>query len=237
MGEAIVKGNSLSLLDRDVIPVLCYAHVCGADDLSGTHDLLDAVRTPSRYPRDGEYGRVKLLRDVEHTVEQPAVEVDVDAGGERLALLLRHHLGCYALDRPVKCQILLAAHFRSKSDHEFPEYLGTGVGFGVDGMAHPVHESGSIEGLSAEEFGYVLPYPVLVGRVLHIMFQVVHHADDLEVRTSVLGALQRQYGGDERGIGVRTGRRDDPRRERGIVASAVLHLDGECGVKGTGLHF
>ena len=98
-------------------------------------------------------------------------------------------------------------------------------------MPHAVDEAASVIGLLAQDAAQVIGYLPLVGVVDDRVHQVLVHARDLDVGAAVLGALERADAPGVRGVGVGAARGEHARRERGVVAAAVLGVQHEHDVE------
>ena len=76
---------------RDVRLFDEHGAVGRAHDAVAGGKLFKAVRAPARDAGRGEQRRVQILWDLQHTVDQAGIEVDVRAHGDRL-VLARHDL-------------------------------------------------------------------------------------------------------------------------------------------------
>ena len=92
-----------------------------------------------------EHGSEKLGRQIQHTVDEAAVEIHVGADAFVDFPLLADDDRSQALHIGVETKFFLAAFFGSQAVDEGFENIGTGVGDGVDGVTHSVDQTLMIE--------------------------------------------------------------------------------------------
>ena len=113
------------------------AFVSGTDDLTVVGQLFDAVCAPAGHAGHGEHGSEKLGRQIQHAVDEAAVEIHVGADAFVDFSLLADDDRSQALHVGVETKFFLAAFFGSQAVDEGFENIGTGVGDGVDGSIKP----------------------------------------------------------------------------------------------------
>ena len=115
------------------------------------------------------------------------------------------------------------------------EQVGTGVGQGIDGVAHAVDQARLVKGLLVEQGLEVVAHLVLVLPVPDGLLHVLKHLHHLDVGAAVPGALQGGQGGRHAGVGIGTGGGDHMGGKGGVVAAAVLGMEGQTDIQHMGL--
>lgn len=90
-------------------PFLHDAHICRTDYFIHAYQLLNAVRAPTDYSRNGEHRSIKLLRYAQHIINKAAVKVHIRADPLVNMAVLCDKLGCKLLHVFIQLQILLPA--------------------------------------------------------------------------------------------------------------------------------
>ncbi len=104
------------------------ALVSGTDDLTHVYQLLDAVRAPAGNTGDGENRGEQLRREIQHTVNKPAVKVYVGAYAFVDAALFPDDLGGQPRHIGIQGELLFAAFGFGKHFHERFKDIGAGIG-------------------------------------------------------------------------------------------------------------
>ena len=139
---------------------------------------------PSGHPGHGKEGGIELQGQIQHVVDKTGIKVHI--GGYALIHLPLpgDDLGAQPLHQGVQLILLRTALLPGQLLHKGVEQVGTGVGERVDRVTHTVNEASSVKCLE------VMAHLVLVLPVLHLLFHVLKHSNDLDVGAAVLGPLQ-----------------------------------------------
>ena len=191
---------------------------------------------PARDPGDGEDRSEELLRNAQHLIHEAAVEVDVGADTFIHSAFTGDHLRGDLLNFFIQVHIPGSALFFGQLPDKGMEDALSGIGDGIDRMAHAVDQSLMVEDLSVQHLRQITVQSLIIAAVGHIFLNVFHHVDDLQIGAAVFGSLQGGHGCSYGRIGVGSGRGDHMRCEGGVVASAVFHVQHEGGVKNSGFH-
>ena len=89
---SVLRCRSAALIHGDVLRVMSYIFVRGADELALVRDLLQPVRAPACHPRDREDRGDELRRYAKHGIYESAVEVDICADGFKELPLALHEI-------------------------------------------------------------------------------------------------------------------------------------------------
>lgn len=118
----------LPLLHRHILPLFHDALISRSDDLVHVDEFFDAVGTPAHDSGHGKHRGVELQGDVQHAVDEAAVEIHVGADAFVDFPLLADDDRSQALHVGVETKFFLAAFFGSQAVDEGFENIGTGVG-------------------------------------------------------------------------------------------------------------
>ena len=202
-----------------------------ADDLARIDDLLDAVRAPARDARAGEDRRVELHRQIEHTVDEAAVKVDVCGNALVDAAFLADDLRREPRHAHIQPVFVAASFFfgepLGKALHDFRARVGDRV----HRVPHAVDQTRLVEGILIEQAREVAADFILVRPILDLLLHVLKHPHNLDVCAAVLRPLERAERRRDGRIRVRAGGGDDVRRERRVVAAAVLRVEHQRDVE------
>ena len=145
---------------------------------------------PSGHPGHGKEGGIELQGQIQHVVDKTGIKVHI--GGYALIHLPLpgDDLGAQPLHQGVQLILLRTALLPGQLLHKGVEQVGTGVGERVDRVTHTVNEASSVKCLLVQQGLEVMAHLVLVLPVLHLLFHVLKHSNDLDVGAAVLGPLQ-----------------------------------------------
>ena len=181
-----------------------------------------------------KHGGEQLLRDAQHLIDEAGVEVHVGADTLVHPALAADDLGSQPLHGGVELILGLHVLFCRQLVDKGLEDLGAGIGFGVNGMADAVDESGVVKGIPVEELFQIGAHLVIVLPVAHLPLDLVKHMHHLDVGAAVLGPLQAAQRRRNGGVGVGAGGGDDMGGKGGVVAAAVLCVEHQCHVQHPG---
>ena len=104
-------------------------------------------------------------------------------------------------------------------------------------MPHTIDQSLAVKGFLVQNLVQISSYRIFIGPVRHMGFDIPHHLYDLDIGTTVLGSLQRRKRCCHYGICIGSGRGYDSGSEGGVITSAMLHMQHQCGIQYFGLQF
>lgn len=210
------------------------AVISGTDDLVAVGKLFKPMRRPARDAGYGEHGRIERLGQIEHGVDESRIKIDVGADRAGIVVQFGHHLRGQGSDAVIQLEFPFFALFHGQFSRKFFENLAAGVGFCVNGVSHAVNQAALIENFFAQDLIEIILHRIARPVLADVCLDVLEHQRHLQVGAAVFGPLQRTEGGGDGGIGIRSGGRDDVRREGGVVAAAVFGVDDQADVQRLG---
>ena len=104
-------------------------------------------------------------------------------------------------------------------------------------MPHTIDQSLAVEGFFAQNLVQICPYRILICPVGHMCFDIPHHLYDLDIGTTMFGSLQGGKCCRNDRISIGSGRSHDSGGKGGVVTTAMLHMQHQCGVQYPRLQF
>ena len=140
-----------TLTDFFVASPRMHRHICRADYLAPADKLLQTVCAPSGDPCDGKDRCEKLHRKPEHVVHEPAVKIDVCADALIDLSFGSYDAGSESFYRRVEGKLLFKVLFLRQFFHKAAEYLGAGIGDGINRVTDAVNKPCAVERVLVQE--------------------------------------------------------------------------------------
>ena len=228
---------SLAFSHRLIIPLPRYVDVRRTDDPPVLEvQFFEPVRTPADNPGHRKNGRVQLLRDADHLIDKPGIEVQIRADRPAARVHLADAFQPAGFDPLEELELLFVALFLGHFAGHTLQRDGAGVAHGIHRVAQAVDQTGPVVSLLPEHPHQVFVYLLVVLPVLDLVAEMLEHVGHHHVGAAVEATLQ---GADARGDGRVDVCLRGTRHANGegrVVTTAMLGLDDHQQVQHPRLH-
>ena len=130
----------------------------------------------------------------------------------------------------IQCIFCLMTFLHCKLLYKTLEYLGTGIGNGINRMPHSIDQTFFIKCLLIQQRLKIGTDLIIITPVRQYRLHILEHLRYFDIRPSMLRTFQGCHCRSDGRISIRTGRGNHVRRKSGVITTAMVHMKYECDI-------